>query len=330
MEARLNLAGSTLAARFGKHLVSARKELLESTLPAATQNLVTLRASQINGCAWCADMHSKDALHAGETPARLNLVATWRESTVFTDAERAALELTEQGTRIADASGGVTDEAWANAAQHYDEEQLGRPRLRHRPDQRLQPRERHRPAARRRLRTRPARIAGAGSDPVTRARRRGHLRQPSPTTKEHHMRVLTTTGDGTATPVDAPIPVPASDEVLVRVEAATINYVDRFISSGAAHRLGLITHDDPVGLGWDAVGRVEAVGSEVRTLAIGDRVAGVRVADDSIYGAIAEHVTLPEADVAQVPDTLTLDPGRSHRHERPDRRPGPRTVRRRR
>lgn len=55
---------------------------------------------------------------------RLNLVAAWREATVFTDAERAALELTEQGTRIADAAGGVTDEAWANAAKYYDEEQL--------------------------------------------------------------------------------------------------------------------------------------------------------------------------------------------------------------
>ena len=55
---------------------------------------------------------------------RLNLVATWREDTVFTEAERAALELAEQGTRIADAAGGVTDEAWANAAKHYDEDQL--------------------------------------------------------------------------------------------------------------------------------------------------------------------------------------------------------------
>jgi alkylhydroperoxidase family enzyme len=69
-------------------------------------------------------MHTKDAAHAGETPVRLHLVAAWREATVFTDAERAALELTEQGTRIADAAGGVTDEAWANAAKHYDEDQL--------------------------------------------------------------------------------------------------------------------------------------------------------------------------------------------------------------
>jgi AhpD family alkylhydroperoxidase len=96
----------------------------DSTLPAATQELVALRASQINGCAYCTDMHTKDAAHAGETSVRLNLVAVWREATVFTEAERAALELTEQGTRIADAAGGVTDEAWANAAKHYDDDQL--------------------------------------------------------------------------------------------------------------------------------------------------------------------------------------------------------------
>lgn len=83
-----------------------------------------LRASQINGCAGCLDMHTKEAAHAGETQLRLNLVAAWREATVFTDAERAALELAEQGTRIADASGGVPDEVWANAAKHYDDDQL--------------------------------------------------------------------------------------------------------------------------------------------------------------------------------------------------------------
>ncbi len=96
----------------------------DSALPAATQELVKIRASQINGCAYCTDMHTKDAAHAGETQVRLNLVAAWREATVFTDAERAALELTEQGTRIADAAAGVTDEAWANAAKHYDDDQL--------------------------------------------------------------------------------------------------------------------------------------------------------------------------------------------------------------
>ena len=124
MDARLNLFGYPDAAKIVKHIVSATKVISGSTLPAATQELVNLRASQINGCGFCTDMHTKDAAHAGETSVRLNLVAAWREATVFTDAERAALELTEQGTRIADAAGGVTDEAWANAVKHYDEEQL--------------------------------------------------------------------------------------------------------------------------------------------------------------------------------------------------------------
>ncbi|WP_406221503.1 carboxymuconolactone decarboxylase family protein [Streptomyces decoyicus] len=121
MNARLDLMASPVAARTMKHLIAAGKALADSTLPFATQELVKLRASQINGC---IDMHTKDAAAAGETAVRLHLVAAWREATVFTDAERAALELTEQGTRIADAAGGVTDEAWANAAKHYDEEQL--------------------------------------------------------------------------------------------------------------------------------------------------------------------------------------------------------------
>lgn len=123
MQARLNPYGTDLGPKFAKYIVSASKVVADSTLPAATQELVKIRASQINGCGGCLDMHTKDAAHAGETSVRLNLVAAWREATVFTDAERAALELTEQGTRLADA-GGVTDEAWANAAEHYDEEQL--------------------------------------------------------------------------------------------------------------------------------------------------------------------------------------------------------------
>ena len=124
MEARLSYYSSDIAMKFAKHINSAGGVVTNSTLPAATQELVKLRASQINGCGMCTDMHSKDALHAGESQVRLNLVAAWREATVFTEAERAALELTEQGTRIADAAGGVTDEAWTNAAKHYDEDQL--------------------------------------------------------------------------------------------------------------------------------------------------------------------------------------------------------------
>jgi AhpD family alkylhydroperoxidase len=124
LDARLNLFDSPVAAKFLNYLTSANKVVSDSTLPSATQELLRLRASQINGCGFCTDMHTKDAAHAGETSLRLNLIAAWREAKVFTDAERAALELTEQGTRIADAAGGVTDEAWANAAKHYDEDQL--------------------------------------------------------------------------------------------------------------------------------------------------------------------------------------------------------------
>jgi AhpD family alkylhydroperoxidase len=124
MDARLNPFGNSVVPGVVKYINSASKVVTDSTLPAATQELVKIRASQINGCAFCTDMHTKDAAHAGETSVRLNLVAAWREAAVFTEAERAALELAEQGTRIADAAGGVTDEVWANAAKHYDEAQL--------------------------------------------------------------------------------------------------------------------------------------------------------------------------------------------------------------
>jgi AhpD family alkylhydroperoxidase len=124
MDARLNVYGNPVVAKVVKYVNAAGKAVTESTLPAATQELVKIRASQINGCGFCTDMHTKDAAHAGETSVRLNLIAAWREAKVFTEAERAALDLTEQGTRIADAAGGVPDEVWANAAKHYDDDQL--------------------------------------------------------------------------------------------------------------------------------------------------------------------------------------------------------------
>ncbi|RZS41136.1 AhpD family alkylhydroperoxidase [Herbihabitans rhizosphaerae] len=124
MEARLNMFGNAIAEKIIKRLGATNAVLKESPLPAATQELVKIRASQINGCGFCTDMHTKEAIAAGETSLRLNLIAAWREATVFTDAERAALELTEEGTRIADAAGGVSDEVWGNAAKHYDEDQL--------------------------------------------------------------------------------------------------------------------------------------------------------------------------------------------------------------
>jgi len=124
MDARLDFNGSEILQKFAKHINSAGEATRQSGLPPATANLALIRASQINGCSVCTDMHTKDAEHAGETSVRINLVAAWRDAKVFTEAERAALELTEQGTRIADAAGGVTDEAWANAAKHYDTDQL--------------------------------------------------------------------------------------------------------------------------------------------------------------------------------------------------------------
>ncbi|MEU5291426.1 carboxymuconolactone decarboxylase family protein [Streptomyces umbrinus] len=124
MDSRVNYFGNALAGKVMRHLNSANKVVAESTLPVATQELVKVRASQINGCGFCTDMHIKDAVAAGETQQRLNLVAVWREAKVFTEAERAALEIAEQGTRIADAAGGVPDDAWARATKYFDEDQL--------------------------------------------------------------------------------------------------------------------------------------------------------------------------------------------------------------
>ncbi|WP_280254650.1 carboxymuconolactone decarboxylase family protein [Nocardia wallacei] len=125
MEPRINLFANEIAAKFTKRLTNAGQVIGQSGLPAATYELVKIRASQINGCGFCTDMHTKDAAAAGETQVRLNLVAAWREATVFTEAERAALALAEEGTRLADAHHGVSDETWAAVQKHYDDEQIG-------------------------------------------------------------------------------------------------------------------------------------------------------------------------------------------------------------
>lgn len=124
MDARLDPFTSPTAGKVLKYLVPAAGILKQTSVPTATQELVALRVSQINGCGFCIDMHTKDAAAAGETAQRLHLVAAWREATVFTEAERAALALAEEGTRVADGAGGVSDDVWANAAKYYDEEQL--------------------------------------------------------------------------------------------------------------------------------------------------------------------------------------------------------------
>src|SRR5207253_9238416 len=93
-------------------------------VPPTTILLVQLRASQINGCSVCVDMHSHDLRKMGETDERLFAVAAWRDAPYFTDAERAALALTEALTRISDRPDSVTDEIWDEATRHYDEPAL--------------------------------------------------------------------------------------------------------------------------------------------------------------------------------------------------------------
>ncbi|WP_055547580.1 carboxymuconolactone decarboxylase family protein [Streptomyces sp. NBRC 110028] len=124
MDARFNLFENETSAKFAKRFANAGLVIHQSSLPTSTQELVSLRASQINGCGWCVDMHTKEAAAAGETAVRLHLVAVWREATVFTEAERAALALAEEGTRLADAQLGVSDETWAQVREHYDDDQI--------------------------------------------------------------------------------------------------------------------------------------------------------------------------------------------------------------
>jgi AhpD family alkylhydroperoxidase len=123
-EPRIDLMTTELGAKIAKRFFNISLAVEQSALPKATQELVSLRASQINGCGLCVDMHTTEAAAAGETTLRLNLVAAWRHSTVFDDAERAALALTEEGTRLADSPDGVSDETWARVREHYDDEQI--------------------------------------------------------------------------------------------------------------------------------------------------------------------------------------------------------------
>lgn len=107
--------------------MKALQALSESTKPALPEKLlelVHLRASQINGCSVCVDMHPKLARRAGETDERLFAVGAWRDTPYFSEAERAALALTEAVTRLSDREDPVTDAVWDEAAKHFDEQQL--------------------------------------------------------------------------------------------------------------------------------------------------------------------------------------------------------------
>jgi AhpD family alkylhydroperoxidase len=124
MEPRIDLTTNELGAKIAKRLYNVSLAIMQSSLPKDIQDLVMLRASQINGCGWCVDIHTKEAAAAGETPVRINLVAAWRHASVFTEAEQAALALTEEGTRLADVSQGVSDETWDRVRKHYDDDQI--------------------------------------------------------------------------------------------------------------------------------------------------------------------------------------------------------------
>ncbi|MEU8637717.1 carboxymuconolactone decarboxylase family protein [Amycolatopsis sp. NPDC048633] len=122
MESRFNLVENEVGAKFAKRFGTASLAIIQSSLPKVTQELVSLRVSQVNGCGWCVDIHTKELAAAGETAVRINLVAAWREATVFTEAEQAALALAEEGTRIADAHPGVSDDTWDRVRKHYDDD----------------------------------------------------------------------------------------------------------------------------------------------------------------------------------------------------------------
>lgn len=105
-------------------LMALGKATEHGNVPERTFDLVHLRASQINGCSVCLDMHGRMLKNTGETDERLFAVAAWRDAPYFTDAERAALALTEAVTRLSDRPDPVPDDVWAEAARHFDEKGL--------------------------------------------------------------------------------------------------------------------------------------------------------------------------------------------------------------
>jgi AhpD family alkylhydroperoxidase len=111
------------APRFSKLLSALDTASRDGDLDKPLTELVRVHASQINGCAYCVDMHTKDARAAGESEQRLYALPVWRETPYFTEAERAALALTEAITRVADRKE-VPDEIWREAAKHFDETRL--------------------------------------------------------------------------------------------------------------------------------------------------------------------------------------------------------------
>ena len=107
-----------------KAMHALHKSTEDTGISPVLRELVDLRASQINGCSVCVGMHASALKKAGESDDRIHSVAAWRDTPYFTDAERAALALTEAMTRLADKSDPVPDEVWNDVAKHYDEKAL--------------------------------------------------------------------------------------------------------------------------------------------------------------------------------------------------------------
>ena len=123
MQARMKSPALSLPGAFDA-LLALSKSVAAGDVPRSTLELMNLRASQINGCAVCLDMHSRALKTMGEPDERIFAVAAWREAPYYSDAERAALALTEATTRIADRGDPVPDEIWNEAAKHYSEKAL--------------------------------------------------------------------------------------------------------------------------------------------------------------------------------------------------------------
>ena len=123
MEPRIEHPAQTLPGAM-QALQRLERATKQAGVPEATQELLRLRAGQINGCSACVDIHSRMLKALGEPDERIHMVGAWRESSYYTDAERAALALAEAVTRLADRPDPVPDEVWAEAALHYDADQL--------------------------------------------------------------------------------------------------------------------------------------------------------------------------------------------------------------
>jgi AhpD family alkylhydroperoxidase len=123
MQARMDNPAMTVPGTM-QALIALAKSAHQAGVPARTLDLVHLRASQINGCSVCVDLHARELKQGGDTDQRVFAVAAWRDAPWFTDAERAALALAECVTRLSDRTDPVPDDVWADAVRHYDQPEL--------------------------------------------------------------------------------------------------------------------------------------------------------------------------------------------------------------